>query len=432
MTGTDPGEVLATMPDALWPALLQAVRKAADRLGRTQLPPALQPFAGFTPATLGSKRARPTVAAAVAADARLRDAIGEGLAAALWRGAADDPLERLVAQHGPAATAAALAARGRWDDLQALSAQTAAVPVRPTAPITAEDRTTGTTAKAELTALRRERDAAVRARTAAERHASDLGNQIDALRARVEELTAERDLALSRADEERGRLRNRLARLQRRVSEAESQARTDRMRVTGLAAELERLAAALRAEDHGLPAAGQTSGKPPSPAAGSAGPASVPRGVRAATPGRPSVLPPGVLDSQPLAVPALLAIDGIEVIIDGYNVTKDLRGVPAADLADQRAWLVRIAAAVASRGVRVTVVFDGQGERTTSASAARIVRCMFTADHETADDRIVALVAELPPDAPALVVTSDREVRERVEDLGANVVASGVFLQAVG
>ena len=121
------------------------------------------------------------------------------------------------------------------------------------------------------------------------------------------------------------------------------------------------------------------------------------------------------------------------MILDGYNVTKDIRGVPTAELADQRAWLVRIAAGVASgRGVRVTVVFDGEGERTTAASAARVVRCMFTADEETADDRIVALVGELPPDAPVLVVTSDREVRERVEDLGANVVASGVFLQAVG
>ena len=435
MTAADPGEVLATMPDALWPVLLQAVRKAADRLGHTQLPPALKPYAGFTPAKLGSGRARRTVAAAVASDARLRDAIGEVLGDPLWRAAARDDPTRLVQQHGLPATAAALAARARWDDLQTLCTQTAAEAAeRPPANPAPEARPA--LPKAELTALRRERNAAVRARTAAERRAADLASQRDALQARVQELSAERDSALSRADEERRRLRDRLARLQRRVSEAESRARADRLRVTELVADLERLVSGLR--NDGLqesPAGdrGTASATPPPAAQGTGGAAEVPRGVRAATPGRPSVLPPGVLDSQPLAVPALLAIKGLEVIIDGYNVTKDLRGVPGAELSDQRAWLVRLAAAAASgRDLRMTVVFDGEGDRTTSAAAARVVRCMFTAQEETADDRIVALVADLPPDAPVLVVTSDREVRDRVEALRANVVASGVFLQAVG
>lgn len=433
MTDADPGEVLAAMPDALWPALLQAVRKAADRLGRTQLPPALQPYAGFTPAKLGSGRARVTVAAAVAGDARLRDAVGEALGGSVWRAAAADDLEQLVAQHGRPAAAAGLAARGRWSDLQTLSVQVSAAAPAPRSqePAAGEERPAAP--KAELAALRRERDAALRARTAAERRATDLAIQVDALRAQMANLTSERDLALTRADEERSRLRDRLARLQRRASEAESQARADRLRVTGLAAELERLASGLREEEGDAQAADRASVDGPRSDEDSAATSVVPRGVRAATPGRPSVLPPGVLDSQPAGVEALLAVDGIEVILDGYNVTKDMRGVPTAELVDQRAWLVRIAAAVAAgREVRVTVVFDGEGDRTTSTAAARVVRCMFTAEGETADDRIIALVTDLPPDAPVLVVTSDREVREAVEDLGGNVVASGVFLQAVG
>lgn len=434
MTEADPGEVLAVMPDALWPALLQAVRKAADRLGRTQLPAALQPYAGFTPAKLGSGRARATVAAALAADARLREAVGQSLAEPLWQAAAEQDVQRLVAQHGPPAAAAALAARARWTDLQTLSVLvSAAAPApRPQAPAVGQERPA--TAKAELAALRRERDAAVRGSTAAQRRATDLSNQVEALRGEVADLTTERDRALGSADEERSRLRDRLARLQRRVSDAESQARADRLRVTRLAGELERLARGLRAEEKTDPRAGDRPAAGGSDSAdGSPGLPSLPRGVRTATPGRPSVLPPGVLDSQPLGVEALLAVDGIEVILDGYNVTKDMRGVPTAELVDQRAWLVRIAAAVtAGRKARVTVVFDGDGDRTTSSAAARVVRCMFTAEGETADDRIVALVADLPPDAPVVVITSDREVRERVGDLGANVVASGVFLQAVG
>ena len=424
MTAADPGDVLAALPDTLWPPLLSAVRTAADRLGKQQLPAVLQPYAGFTPAKLGQGRARKAVAAAVAGDARLREAIGQVLGEPLWGQSQVASPQALMQQFGTPAAAAALAARSRWDELHAL-AQEVAVPAprapRPPAPrADAGDRSA-------LNALRRERDAALRGRTSAEQRASELAVRNEQLQDEVARLTAERDAGTQRSDAERARLRDRLARLQRQVSAAESQARSDRARVVRLAGELERLSAELLADP---PA--QDPGPTPVPAASPA-PARLPRGVKAATPGRPCVLPPGVTDVQPAAVGALLAVPGIEVILDGYNVTKDMRGVPHADLVDQRAWLVRIAAAVgANRDVRVTVVFDGAGERTTSAAAARVVRCMFTAEGETADDRIVALVSELPADAPALVVTSDREVRSGVEQLGANVLASGVFLKAVG
>lgn len=427
MTAADPGAVLESLPDALWPSLLQAVRTAADRLGRQHLPSVLQPYAGFTPAKLGQGRARNAVAAAIVGDARLREAIGQVLGEPLWGQSLAASPQALTQQFGRPATAAALVARSRWADLHAL-ADEVAVPAPRRSPPPA--MRTDVVDKAEVNALRRERDAAARGRTAAEQRASDLAVRNDLLQAEVARLVAERDATAQRSDAERARLRDRLARLQRQVSAAEAQARSDRARVAWLAGELERLGAALQSD----PPPEQPQQPPPAAAAPSAPGSSVlPRGVKAATTGRPCVLPPGVTDAQPGAVEALLAVHGIEVILDGYNVTKDIRGQPTAELADQRAWLVRIAAAVAAgRDVRVTVVFDGAGERTTSASAARIVRCVFTAEDETADDRIVALVEDLEAGTPVLVVTSDREVRSAVEELGANVVASGVFLKAVG
>ena len=259
---------------------------------------------------------------------------------------------------------------------------------------------------------------------AAEQRLAALQQEVAALRTRAAAAEAERAAAERRYDAERSRSRDRMARLQRRISDAESRSRGDAAKLEAVAAELEQLAAKVRgadAESAPPPTAG-----PPEPVA------PIPRGVRPATSGRPCVLPPGITEAQPVAASALLAVPGVQVVVDGYNVTKDLRGVPAAPLPEQRAWLERLAAGVAAgRDLRMTVVFDGEGDRTSAAATSRIVRTVFTAHSETADQRIVAMVADLAPDVPALVVTSDREVATACQELRANVVASGVFLRAV-
>jgi hypothetical protein len=58
------------------------------------------------------------------------------------------------------------------------------------------------------------------------------------------------------------------------------------------------------------------------------------------------------------------------------------------------------------------------------------VTVRFTAD-ETADELLVALLDWLPADEPALVVSSDREVRAAAAVRAANSVSAGVFLDAV-
>ncbi|HEX2027311.1 MAG TPA: NYN domain-containing protein [Nitriliruptorales bacterium] len=149
-------------------------------------------------------------------------------------------------------------------------------------------------------------------------------------------------------------------------------------------------------------------------------------GVRRATPGRPSRLPPGVAPGTLEAAQALLA-PGRRVLVDGYNVTRQHRD--HLPLEQQRAWLAaRLATLAARTRVRPTVVFDGDASTGTHLASARKVRLEFTAGG-TADDAIVAVVASLPPDEPVVVVTDDRELAERVARLGADLVATRTLLQ---
>lgn len=144
--------------------------------------------------------------------------------------------------------------------------------------------------------------------------------------------------------------------------------------------------------------------------------------------GRPSRLPAGLTPGTTEAVAALLDA-GPRVVVDGYNVTMQHRGT--LPLEQQRRWLVgRLGSLVTRRKLDVTVVFDGDPTAGVPAAPVRsAVRVAFTAG-QTADDAIVELASSLPPDEPLVVVTDDRELRERLERLDVDVVATTPFLGA--
>ena len=87
------------------------------------------------------------------------------------------------------------------------------------------------------------------------------------------------------------------------------------------------------------------------------------------------------------------------VLVDAENVRRSLwPNLPKDELAElSRAW-------GEAQGHRVTVVWEGA---------------------ESADDQIARLVKEL--DAPVWVVTSDRELRERVAPYAERVIGGGAF-----
>ena len=294
-----------------------------------------------------------------------------------------------------------------------------------------------------------ERPVVVEERPAPAPPARDRGRE-ERLRQRAQRLQQERDEArrrlegaearVERAEAERDELRGELDRMAQQVDELSDRLRAaDRDREQALERERRRGAAALqelqdelgalrraeqerRAEVRRREAASEAASGPAAPKTGVGRPA----GVGRLRPGRPSELPPRVRAGTREAVEALLH-RGRLVLVDGYNLTKTQR--PDLSLDQQRAWLVgALATQVARRGIVPTVVFDSDvaGPRG-RAERGRGVTVRFTAEGTTADDELVFAVAALEETEPVLVVTDDRELRDRLRPYRVDLVGTGPF-----
>jgi predicted RNA-binding protein with PIN domain len=141
-------------------------------------------------------------------------------------------------------------------------------------------------------------------------------------------------------------------------------------------------------------------------------------------------VPAGLPADAPESVEAMLRTQGAVVVIDGYNVTK--RAWPELSLSEQRDRLVSAMAALHGRTrCDSTVVFDGADVGITPAERRPGVRVRFSVAGEEADAVVIREVAALPPNVPALVVSSDHEVRDRAVAEGATVISSDAFLRAM-
>ena len=118
-------------------------------------------------------------------------------------------------------------------------------------------------------------------------------------------------------------------------------------------------------------------------------------------------------------------------LIDGYNVIRrdpDLRAHEAAGLQAGRAALLALLARIAARlSDDFTVVFDG-ARRTGGAPSAGRVQVLFSRPPETADDVLRRLASTLREGA--VVVTSDRTVRDSARRAGAVVLTAEAFVEA--
>jgi predicted RNA-binding protein with PIN domain len=380
-------DALLALPDDLWRAVVPHLRRVLTDLPEAAATPQSRRLAA-TPATrLGSGRVR-------GAASRL---LAEG-------GAAWLDLRRRLLEDGALGVAVA-------DAL--------AMPTVPTvmAPPPSTDR------DAEAARLRervrealRDRDAAVRRAEGAEARAAaaeaalmGLESERDDLRDRINGLVGEVEAA--RRDS---------------AAAAERERRRQAGEISQLRSELKELR---RAEEDRRRRRREEQRKPPT----APPPTTTPRAAATATPrvvpGRPSRLPPGMRPDTTEGVDALLHRDRL-VLVDGYNVTRTQRA--DLDLEGQRRWLVdRLAAARAARGIEVVVVFDGDGPEI-SSRRDRGVRVTFTPRGHTADDDLVFQVAALPDDRPVVVVTDDRELRDRLRPYGVDLVRTGQLLQAIG
>jgi predicted RNA-binding protein with PIN domain len=277
--------------------------------------------------------------------------------------------------------------------------------------------------RGKLRAVREERDALRRRAEGAEARAARADADAEQLRAaltaRDTELAAVR-AELTAAAEERARA---VARAERRADAEVARLREELAALRREEEDRRQLTKRRAAEEQAAHRAATRQREAARAAAKDAG------SVRL-VPGRPSQLPRGVRPETTEAA-RLLLHRGRLVLVDGYNVT--LQHQAGLELELQRAWLLRVAAALAaSRGVEPVVVFDGArsgGARVGGgrpAAGGRGVEVRFTGPGTTADDEIVLAVEGT--DRPVVVVTDDRELRARVTVGGADVIGTRAFL----
>jgi predicted RNA-binding protein with PIN domain len=138
----------------------------------------------------------------------------------------------------------------------------------------------------------------------------------------------------------------------------------------------------------------------------------------------------GLPGDHPGIVDDVLAVPGVHLIVDGYNVTK--RGYGAQPLRAQRTRLLSGIATLAGRMAvgEITVVFDAADvtERPVGASTPRNVRVVFSEPGVLADQEIVRRVRAEPPGRAVVVVSSDREVADASAAAGAYPISSDALL----
>lgn len=132
-------------------------------------------------------------------------------------------------------------------------------------------------------------------------------------------------------------------------------------------------------------------------------------------------LPAGVAPDAPEAIDALAGVDGVAVLVDGHNLLGAIDEATMASSRARRDLVVSLARLRRHLGdSRVEVVFDSRlrdGRPVAVSDSGIVVR--FAEEGRLADDVLVDLAKEWG--AGAIVVSDDREVRERA---GANGAAA--------
>lgn len=116
----------------------------------------------------------------------------------------------------------------------------------------------------------------------------------------------------------------------------------------------------------------------------------------------------------------------MEYLVDGNNVMGQRVGWHRDRAGARRRLLGELARFVRLSGTPVSVVFDGAPDAAAPDGAlVDGVRVHYAARGADADGRIVDLVERAPAGQVPVVVTSDRQLAERVRRRGARVVRSG-------
>jgi predicted RNA-binding protein with PIN domain len=429
------------MPETVRRELVAYAAEALGFLELDEVPVPLRRIRAFTPA----KRARlgaQALARTVASDAAFRSAVHRDLRARhpdLVAGVTGDGATELPPAR--AAAIAYLAGSEAWPSLAEIAEREE------------HRRTTeqlGAATQEQLQRLQEQlvasRETAIESVRAAEAETDAVRAQLDDLKRRTRRNSdrirrAEEELAAARADADRVRAEAdaaaesaaaELRRLRARVTHLEAaaestrrgarEARTvDDVRLGTLLDVLASVSAGIRRELALPPTAGSPSDL-------------VAAALAAGEAQALAQVDKGVPRDAPALLDRVLAMPGLHLIVDGYNVTKT--GFGTLPLEAQRARLLAGLGALAARypGVEVTCVFDGAEARVrpTAVPTPRGVRVLFSPVGEIADTVIVSLTEHEPTGRPVAVVTSDQAVVDGVRKRGAHAVPSTALLGWLG
>jgi len=267
--------------------------------------------------------------------------------------------------------------------------------------------------------------------TAASRlETAKLAQTLASTRAELHQTRAEADAARSEADATSALLAELTSRLE--------QSRRGLEQLLSLLDPFGRQAGAL-AVGEGPPAVGR-SGAPSVRPSIATDPESLPRAPlrQPARVRTPLALPPGIFDDSVEAARHLLWQPELVVLLDGYNVSQE--GWPRETAAEQRQRTMDLVNELVARtSAHFEVVFDGASDALGTApthGAARNIggrrrlSISFSPPGVEADEVIVSRLGRLDNRTPAIVVSTDNEVRRRATRAGANVVGSRQFLLA--
>jgi hypothetical protein len=123
---------------------------------------------------------------------------------------------------------------------------------------------------------------------------------------------------------------------------------------------------------------------------------------------RTPALPPGVFDGSEEAVRHMVCSADNLVVVDGYNLARAAWSGLAPE-EERRRTVALLEELQARSGGPLVVVFDGDGS-VVAPLASKHLRVRFSDAGQTADELIADLLAAVPVDQAAVVVSSDRAV----------------------
>lgn len=401
------------LPERIEAALIRGVGAYLRTADQNELPPELKRLRSFRPQALAKHKNE------------LLRVLEEGPTAALilqWMDETKPPLSK-----GDLAILRAAAQREEgWRE--ALAGEPAGEPVIDAGSATAKLRDELEREKARAVKARVAERAAKEALKEATENArltgSKLSREVEELRKQLaalqQELEGERR-ARSKMTEDRAREKRRsereLDRERKATQQAEAGLKEARRTLRERDAELRKLRAP---GGQGPSAAGRHRNASPSVAGDTASPTPLRR--------RSLKAPPGLLDDNPKTLDQWLKADNVQLLVDGYNVSKSVTGFAHLSLEDQRKRVVQAVNMLARKnGLVPIVVFDGAQIPPGVSRRARGPALVEYSTGEIADDHLIARLENLPAD-PVVFVTDDRELQRRARALGATVASSGQLL----